>query len=213
MNNIEQGSPEWMELRCGKITGSRIANVMSWLKKPDKEGNKIEAADRKAYRLQIITERLTGTTENKFKNKNMERGTELEPYAREAYEFHTGSIVEQIAFVDHPIIAMSGASPDGLVDANGLIEIKCPQRETHCEYMIDDKVPSEYMPQMAWQKLCTGRDWIDFVSYCPEMPAHLQLFVKRYVPEQDYLMEIEHEVIKFNLEVDEILIKLLELGK
>ena len=203
MSNILQGSEEWFAIRCGKVTASRISDVMAKVKSG-------EAAGRKNYRTQLIVERLTGIVEKGFSNAHMERGTALEPYAREAYELYSGSIVEQIAFVDHPIIAMSGASPDGLVDTEGSIEIKCPTPANHLEYILDDKVPSKYMPQMAWQKLCTGRQWVDFVSYCPEMPAHLQLFVKRYVPEEEYLIEIEHEVVKFNVEVDEILIKLLE---
>ena len=205
MNNIIQGTDEWKQMRCGKITASRIADVLATIKSG-------EAASRKNYRTQLVCERLTGLVEESFTNSHMERGTALEPFARDAYELLTGSIVEQVAFVDHPVIAMSGASPDGLVGSDGLIEIKCPTRANHIDYILGKEPPSKYKPQMAWQKLCTGRKWIDFVSYCPEMPANLQLFVVRYVPEQEYLDQIEAEVTKFSLEIATTIEQLLAIG-
>jgi putative phage-type endonuclease len=204
MNNIVQGTEEWFAARAGKVTASRIADVLATIKSG-------ESASRKNYRAQLVCERLTGMIEETFSNSHMERGTALEPYAREAYELQTGSIVEQVGFIDHPIIQMSGASPDGLVGSDGSIEIKCPTRANHIEYILGKEPPSKYKPQMTWQMLCAERQWVDFVSYCPEMPANLQLFVVRFVPEAEYSVTVAQEVIKFLAEVDETVAKLMAL--
>lgn len=204
MNNIIQGTDEWKQLRAGKVTASRIADVMATIKSG-------ESAARKNYRTQLICERLTGKVEDTFTNSHMERGTALEPFARDAYELQTGSIVDQVAFVDHPTVVMSGASPDGLVGNNGLIEIKCPTPANHVEYLLGKEPPSKYKPQMTWQIACTQREWVDFVSYCPEMPEHLQLFVVRFVPDPEYLANVTQEVIKFLAEVDATIAELMKL--
>jgi putative phage-type endonuclease len=204
MNNIVQGTEEWFAARAGKVTASRIADIISTIKSG-------ESAARRNYRTQLVCERLTGKIEESFSNSHMERGIALEPYAREAYELQTGSIVEQVGFIDHPFIPMSGASPDGLVGSDGGIEIKCPTPANHIEYLLGKEPPSKYWPQMTWQMLCAKRDWIDFVSYCPEMPAHLQLFVVRFVPEPQYFESITLAVVKFLTEVDETVEKLMEL--
>lgn len=204
MNNIEQGTEEWFAARAGKVTASRIADVLATIKSG-------ESAARRNYRTQLVCERLTGKIEETFSNSHMERGIALEPYAREAYELQTGSIVEQVGFIDHPAIEMSGASPDGLVGSDGSIEIKCPTPANHIEYLLGKEPPSKYKPQMTWQMLCAERQWVDFVSYCPEMPAHLQLFVVRFVPEAEYSVTVAQEVIKFLAEVDETIAKLMAL--
>jgi putative phage-type endonuclease len=204
MNNIVQGTEEWFAARAGKVTASRIADVLATIKSG-------ESAARRNYRTQLVCERLTGKIEETFSNSHMERGIALEPYAREAYELQTGSIVEQVGFIDHPIIPMSGASPDGLVGYDGSIEIKCPTPANHIEYLLGKEPPSKYKPQMTWQMLCAERQWVDFVSYCPEMPAHLQLFVVRFVPEAEYSVTVSQEVIKFLAEVDETIAKLMAL--
>lgn len=204
MNNIVQGTEEWFAARAGKVTASRIADVLATIKSG-------ESAARRNYRTQLVCERLTGKIEETFSNSHMERGIALEPYAREAYELQTGSIVEQVGFIDHPAIQMSGASPDGLVGSDGSIEIKCPTPANHIEYLLGKEPPSKYKPQMTWQMLCAERQWVDFVSYCPEMPAHLQLFVVRFVPEAEYSVTVAQEVIKFLAEVDETIAKLMAL--
>jgi putative phage-type endonuclease len=204
MNNIVQGTEEWFAARAGKVTASRIADVLATIKSG-------ESAARRNYRTQLVCERLTGKIEETFSNSHMERGIALEPYAREAYELQTGSIVEQVGFIDHPAIQMSGASPDGLVGSDGSIEIKCPTPANHIEYLLGKEPPSKYKPQMTWQMLCAERQWVDFVSYCPEMPAHLQLFVVRFVPEAEYSVTVAQEVIKFLAEVDETIAKLMTL--
>ena len=170
---IEQRSPEWFAQRLGKVTASRINDVLATLK----NGN--EAASRRAYRFQLALERLTGKQEQGFSSAAMQWGTDCEPLAVAAYEAHTGCIVAQAEFVQHPALSMAGASPDGLLGANGLLEIKCPNSATHFEWMLAGQVPAEHQNQMLWQMACTGRAWCDFVSYDPRMPDYAALFIKR----------------------------------
>jgi putative phage-type endonuclease len=200
METINQGSQEWHELRLGKITASRIADVIAQIKTG-------EAASRADYRIELVCERLTGKPTESYINADMERGIELEQFARAWYEVETGKFVRQVAFVDHPTIEMSGASPDGIID-DGLIEIKCPKVKTHVKYILDDKVPAKYMPQMAWQMACTRAKWVDFVSWCPDLPADMQIFIKRYERNDEYIAELEAAVIQFNLEVNQVIERL-----
>lgn len=189
-----QGSPEWLQARVGLVTASRVADVVA----KTKTG---VSASRAAYLGELIAERLTGASAaSDYTNDDMRRGTELEPHARFAYEMKTEQIVETVGLVLHPTL-QAGASPDGLV-ADGLIEIKCPRTHVHIEYLLAGKPPAKYLPQMAWQCICTGRAWCDFVSYDPRMPEALQLFVVRYTPPMEYLRELEAEVSAFLEEVD-----------
>ena len=200
--DYKQGSDFWFKSRCGKITASRIADVMATIKSG-------ESASRANYRAELVAERLTGSPAESYSNSAMQWGTETEPLARLAYEAYTGSLVEEVGFIDHPYIDLSGASPDGLVD-DGLVEIKCPNTSTHIGHLLKGEVPSKYKPQMAWQCCCTGRNWCDFVSFDPRMPERHQLLVVRYIPEDSYLIELEQAVRKFSDEVNEV-IKQLEL--
>lgn len=170
---IEQRSPEWFAKRLGKVTASRINDVLATLK----NGN--EAATRRAYRFQLALERLTGKQEQGFSSAAMQWGTDCEPLAVAAYEAQTGCIVTAAEFEQHPAIPMAGASPDGLIGASGLLEIKCPNSATHFEWMLAGQVPAEHQNQMLWQMACTGRAWCDFVSYDPRMPEYAALFIKR----------------------------------
>lgn len=197
---IEQGSQEWLDMRCGKITASRITDVMAQVKVG-------EAAGRENYRIELVCERLTGVPTDGYTNAHMERGIELEPIARAWYEVERATFVKQVPFIDHPTIAMSGASPDGIVD-DGLIEIKCPMAKTHIKYLLDDKVPAKYIPQMAWQMACTHSKWVDFVSFCPELPKDMQLFIKRYNRDDAYIAELESKVVEFNDEVEQVITRL-----
>lgn len=200
---IEQGTDAWHQERIGKATASRIADIIARTKTG-------YGATRANYAAQLIAERLTGTPTEGFTNAAMAWGTEKEPEAREAYEYQAGVFVEQVGFVPHPRIAMSGASPDGLVGADGLLEIKAPNTATHLETLTGCKVPAKYQTQMAWQLACTGRTWCDFVSFDPRLPPHLRLFVKRYERDDTLISELEAEVAGFLAEIDA---KIAELGR
>jgi putative phage-type endonuclease len=200
--SVEQGSAAWFAMRLGKVTASKVADVMS------KGKGSAESAGVRNYRAQLVCERLTGTREESYINGAMQRGTDLEPMARECYEFLTGNTVEQVAFVDHPTIPMSGASPDGLVGAEGAVEIKCPNTATHIEYLLNGEPPPAYVKQMAWQLACTGRKWVDFVSYDPRLPEELQLFVVRFRRDDGDIAEMEKAVISFLASVDQMILDL-----
>ena len=198
---IEQGSDAWKALRAGKVTASRVADVLSKVKSG-------ESAGRKNYRMDLVAERLTGKPADSFTNSAMQWGTEQEPFARIAYETHKGLFVEQVPFVDHSTIEWFGCSPDGLVGEDGLLEIKAPNTTTHLEYLEDGKPPSRYIPQMMAQMACTGRKWCDFVSFDPRLPDDLQLLVVRLNRDDAYIQEMEAEVKQFLNEVDATFLKL-----
>ena len=200
---IEQGSLEWKMLRAGKVTASRVADVLSKIKSG-------ESAGRKNYKMDLVAERLTNQPAESFTNSAMQWGTEQEPFARIAYETKMNLFVEQIPFMDHPKIEWFGCSPDGLVGEDGLIEIKCPNTTTHLEYIDGGKPPAKYIPQMQTQMACTGRKWCDFVSFDPRLPENLQLFVVRLDRDDGYIKDMETEVQKFLQEVNELFTKLKE---
>jgi putative phage-type endonuclease len=193
---FEQGSPEWFAARAGKVTASRVADVLSKVK----DG---ESAGRRNLKADLVVERLTGQKTEGFTNAAMQWGTETEPQARAAYEVRTGSFVEQVGFVDHSTIVNFGASPDGLVGDDGLIEIKCPNTATHLEYLETDAPPKKYVVQMMAQMACTGRQWCDFVSFDPRLPDGLQLLIVRVNRDDKFIELMEDEIQKFLAEVDE----------
>jgi putative phage-type endonuclease len=203
---IEQGTPEWFAQRLGKVTASRVADIIA----KTKTG---VAASRGNYLAQLVAERLTGQAADSFKSGAMQHGTETEPMARMAYETETGQMVTEVAMIQHPKIEMAGASPDGLVGEDGLVEIKCPNTSTHIATLMADKSPSGYMAQMQWQMACTGRAWVDFVSFDPRMPEDMQLFIKRVPRDEKLIAEYETEVVKFLAEVQETVDKLIELRR
>ncbi len=205
-HEFEQRTAEWLSFRLGKLTASRMADVLATTKSGP-------SATRKNYLAQLVAERLTGTQGESFTNAAMQWGTEMEPLARAAYEMFIDDLVDQTGFVDHPSIAWCGASPDGLVNDSGLVEIKCPSTATHIDYLLSGEVPSKYEPQMALQLLCTGRKWCDFVSYDPRMPEEHRLFVVRFTPATEYLAKVETEAKKFLAEVDETIKRLNERKK
>jgi len=191
-----QGSPEWLAARAGKVTASRINDVMA---------AKTTAAYRD-YRAQIVAEILTGQPqESGFTNAAMQWGTEQEKFARAEYELACNWTVDEIGIVLHPTIERGAASPDGLVSINGLVEIKCPKTATHLQTLIDKKQPRQYENQMLWQMACTGRKWCDFVSYDPRLPEDLQLFVHRFYRDDKRIEEIEAAVQQFLTEVNEMI--------
>lgn len=201
----QQGTPGWLAERAGKVTASRIADVMA----KSKSG---EAATRATYRAELVVERLTGAPlQNGFTNASIEWGIKHEQMARACYEAETSALALETGFVQHPRIAMSGASPDGLVGDDGLVEIKAPDSKTHINTLLADRAPSQYIPQMQWQMACTDRQWCDFVSFDPRLPADLQLFVKRVARDDEQIAAFEKEVVQFLAEVDEIVARLKNL--
>jgi putative phage-type endonuclease len=202
MSEIIQGSDEWKALRIGKVTASRVADVVA----RTKTGH---GASRANYMAQLIAERLTGTTAESYTNAAMQHGTETEPEARAAYEFYQGVTVKEVAFVPHPKIDQAGCSPDGLVGDDGLIEIKCPNTAGHLDTLLGQAPPSKYEAQMQFQMACTGRKYCDFVSYDPRMPENMRLFIKRVPRDDKRIAELESEIAAFLLEMA---VKLSELN-
>jgi putative phage-type endonuclease len=199
---IEQGTPEWHQLRLGKVTASRVSDVMAKIKTG-------ESASRKNYRAELVVQRLTRMPSESFTNAAMEWGTATEPMARIAYEIAKEVLVEQVGFIEHPTIAMFGCSPDGLAH-DGMIEIKCPNSATHIEYLTDNKAPTKYINQMQCQMAVTGRKWCDFVSFDPRLPEDLQLFVVRVPRDDKYIGTMEVEVVEFLTEVEGMVNQLKE---
>lgn len=194
---MDQRTPEWFAARLGKATASRIADVMA----KTKVGY---AASRENYLMELALERITNTQAPSFTNAAMQWGVDTEPAARAAYEAATGNFVTEVGMIDHPSIPMSGASPDGLVGDDGLIEIKCPESKQHLKNLSTRTPDSKYIFQMQWQMACTGRKWCDFVSYDPRFPHHLQLLIVRIERDKDWIAEIEKEVLFFLNEVTEM---------
>lgn len=204
MNDIVQGSPEWFAIRCGKVTASRVSDVIAKTKSGP-------AASRANYMGELIAERLTGVAAPSYSNAAMQWGTDHEPDARAAYEFRFDKNVAEIGFAIHPMIQQSGCSPDGLVDDDGLCEIKCPNTSTHIETLLGQAVPSKYMAQIQWQLACTDRYWCDFISYDPRLPELMQLFVYRVRRDDKYIAEMETEVKAFLAEMEAKIGELLKL--
>ncbi len=202
----QQRSEQWFADRVGKATASRIADAISKLK------NGKESAARRAYRAQLVSERLTGIPQGpELGNiRAIKWGVDNEENARKSYEFESDNVVELSGFVCHPKIQNCGASPDGLVGSDGLIEIKCPNTCTHIDYILNDVVPEDYIPQMTLQIACTGRTWCDFVSYDPRLNASNRLFIKRFTPTPQAIAEMEAQVIEFLQEVDAMHTQLTE---
>jgi putative phage-type endonuclease len=200
---MEQRTDDWFAARLGKVTASRVADVVA----KTKSGY---SASRDNYMADLIVERLTGQKAAGFSSAAMEWGVEQEPHARAAYSARTGELVEEVGFIDHPAIAMSGASPDNLV-GKGCVEFKCPNTATHLEYLLAGKPPEKYVTQMQWQMACTNRPWCDFVSYDSRLPEHLQMLIVRVPRDDKRIAELEDEVRKFLAELDEKVTKLKEL--
>jgi putative phage-type endonuclease len=194
MSEIIQGSAEWHAIRCGRVTASRVADVVA----KTRSG---WGASRANYAAELIAERLTGEPAERFTNAAMQWGTDHEPDARAAYEFFRDAAVAEIGFVDHPSIEMTGASPDGLVGDDGLVEIKCPNTATHLDTLLSQTVPAKYVTQMLWQMACTGRKWCDFVSFDPRLPESMSMFVKRVERDDKRIAELETEVAAFLQEI------------
>jgi putative phage-type endonuclease len=191
---IDQGTPEWHQERCGKATASKIADIIATTKSGP-------SASRKNYLAQLVAERLTCAVAESYTNAAMQWGKDTEEQARATYAFLQGVDVLKAPFVPHPELTDSGASPDGFVGSDGLIEIKCPNTATHIETLLAGKIDGKYITQMQWQMACTGRQWCDFVSYDPRMPEHLAIWVKRVPRDGAMIEELEGAVRVFLAEV------------
>ncbi len=192
---MQQQTNEWLQARCGKVTASRVADVVARTKTGF-------GASRSNYMAELIAERLTGVPADGFTNAAMAWGTENEPEARMAYSFYRDAEVVQVGFIEHPVIAMSGCSPDGLVGEDGLLEIKAPNTATHIETLISGEIPQKYITQMQWQMSCTGRKWCDFCSYDPRLPESMRVFIKRVHRDEALINSLEKAVEVFLAELE-----------
>lgn len=192
---MEQGSPEWYAAKCGKVSASHIAEVMSRTKTG-------WGAARKHYMDKLVAERITGQPVTQRAVQSLERRLEMEPEARIAYEFYSDNMVEQVGFIEHPTIPNAGASPDGLISKDGGLEIKCCDTATHIELIRSGVIDKSYVQQCDFGMACTGREWWDFASYDPLMPEELKLYVQRIPRNDTRIAEIETAVIEFLAEVE-----------
>ena len=188
--NPFQQDGTWWNDRLGKLTGSRMAAAMNFLK----SGR--ESSERENLRYEIVAERITNTFADKYMTSDMQWGVEQEAAAKEAFETRTGLMVTDVGFIDHPSIDHCGVSPDGFVSDGSLIEVKCPKTKTHMKYVANQVIPEDYKPQMLLQSACTGKD-VWFVSYDPRMGKGKDLFIKKYTPTPEELAEVNAAAEKF----------------
>jgi putative phage-type endonuclease len=189
---FDQGSPEWLAERAGRVTASAIGNVLMAK----------TTAGYQNYLAQLICERLTGQPVETFKSDAMQYGTETEAQARAFYELESGNDVTQCGFIPHPSLVWAGASPDGLIGDLGLVEIKCPQPAKHIKNLMGGSIDKAYSLQMQWQMECTGREWCDFVSFNPSFPDHLQIHIQRVERDAETIEELMTATTSFLADVD-----------
>jgi putative phage-type endonuclease len=194
--DLVQGSDEWKQARIGSLGASVVHEVMA----KTKSGFAASRANRMAA---LLLERLTGKSQDIFQTQAMLQGIEREPEARFAYTFQTDNEVTEVGIFKHPSLIGTHASPDGLVGEHGLVEIKCVQPAAHLETILDQNIPDRYIVQMLWQMRCCGRDWCDYVSYNPDFPPSMRLFVKRVTYHTSRGLEIEDTVRQFLIELKE----------
>jgi putative phage-type endonuclease len=184
-HDIQQNSPEWFALRIGKFTASTFKDLFA------KPGSvTYEKAINK-----VVYELITAQSPESFSNEWMVRGSELEPLARKAYEDEKMVVVKNGGFF--VMNEYVGASPDGLVGIDGLIEIKCPAYHTHIDYLLKKKVPADYYCQMQGQMFVTGRQWCDFVSYHPNLP----ILILRVERDEEFIKELSDKIAESWAEV------------
>ena len=189
LETATQRDADWYAARIGKATASRFKDAIAALKSGD------PAQAQRDYVTELVVERLTGQRVQKYVTAAMQWG-DHEPEARTAYERATGTSVEETGFVAHDTL-LAGCSPDGLVDWDGLIEIKCPYNSAvHIETLLRG-MPDEHIPQVQGQMWITGRQWCDFVSYDPRMPEPLQLHVQRIQRDPGFIADLEARITIF----------------
>ena len=192
----EQGTSQWLRSRLGCLTASRMADAMSFTKK----GDPTEA--RKKYQFELMAERMTDVMVERYVTPAMQHGIEYESVARNTYEIITGIMVQSCGFALHDEIEYCGASPDGLIGDDGLIEIKCPSTQNYIEWYLSGEIPEKHKPQMLLQLAVTKRKFVDFIAFDPRIPAHNQIFIKRYEPTQEEITKVQAEAIRFLDEID-----------
>ena len=200
---MDQRTDSWFSARLGKVTASRISDVMAKTKSGP-------SASRKNYQMQLLCERLTGRKEEGFTSAAMQRGTDMEPIARSAYEVDKGVMVQECGFVPCPLIEMAGASPDGLVGSDGLVEFKVPNTATHVDFLRTGNIDSGYQLQMMFQMMCAGRKWCDFVSFDDRLPEPLQYKCVRLMFDEEVAASIHKEVTAFLAELNALEAEMLE---
>ena len=199
MEKIIQGTPEWFDLKRGKISATHMADILM----------KESAAGYQNYLTAVALERITGKTADTYCGYDMQVGIEREGPARDLYSFESGEVVVEVPWVGHPYIDQTGASPDGLAGKDGLVEIKSPKAATHKGYRLEEKIDRNYLLQMQWQMVCTGRQWCDFVSYCPDFPDDKQIKIIRVWRDDHKIDELEAAAIKFNWAVEQTVADIL----
>lgn len=187
-----QGSTQWLQARLGKATGSRFADVLA--------GGR--GLTRRAYATQLALEIITGQPVETYTSPAMELGVEREPVARAHYEALTGNFVTEVGFCLHDSLSC-GVSPDGLIDEDGGLEIKCPRERTHVEYLSLPAEPACYTAQIQGCLWVTQRKWWDFVSFNPAFPPNARLIVRRVLRDEAYIRQLQESVQAFVLEVQE----------
>jgi len=204
MTFAPQGSGSWLNQRVGCLTASRMADAMAMLKsgKPSEARNKLL--------IEILAERMTGDAAPHFVNDAMRHGLEFEPVAKSAFEAHTGNLLDACGFVLHPTIEHFGASPDAFLDADAVVEFKCPTTTTHIGWMLAGVVPDQHKPQILAQLACTGRAHAVFVSFDPRMPAARQLFVKEWTPTREEIEAVENAARSFLADLEAMFQQLTE---
>lgn len=202
---VEQGTEAWFAMRLGKVTASRVADVMA----KTKTG---VSASRQNYLIELALQRVTGVFEQSFTTQAMQDGIDREAQARVLYEVTTGEFVDQAPFVDHPTIQGFGASPDGLVNSKGMCEIKCRGNAGHWEVIKTGEIPKKYWIQQQAQLACTGREWNDYVGYNPNFPEKSKLYIQRVYRDEAFIADMEAQIKQFLIEVEEE-VKLMKEGK
>lgn len=198
--DCEQGSPDWLQMRVGCCTSSRLNDALAKLKDPKKE-----SAERRKYRQELAVERLCNRAMEHYVTDAMQHGIDNEPIARAEYELFTNREVRQIGLAMHDSMKWFSASTDGLVGDDGILEIKCLGSLKHLDILLSNEIPEEYHKQMLGGMACADRAWCDFVSYDPRMPDGLQLFIKRFPRDDKIIAGMELEVGQFLVEVEQML--------
>jgi len=191
-----QRSDEWYATKLGKVSSSRIADLMAKIKSGG------SSASRANYLAELALERLTGVTQDGFESPAMIWGRETEPAARAAYCFNNDVDVEEVGFIDHPTVPLTGCSPDGLVGATGLVEIKCPNPATHMETLLSKSIPQKYSLQMQFQMWVTGREFCDYVSFDPRFPVEMRYWQSHVQRHDATIKTIAQEVADFQADLD-----------
>lgn len=196
------GTPNWHAARRGLLTASRVADALAVLK------NGKPSESRRKLMVELLAERVSGYIVDHYVTPAMQWGIDNQPHAIAAYEAETGELVGPEVFVLHPEIDWAGATPDGTIGSDGLLEIKCPTTPTHLTWLLAGEVPEQHRLQMTFQLACTRRQWVDFVSYDPRIKGDAQLFIRRFEPSRDEIEKVEAGARQFLAELEAMSIQL-----